>query len=110
MVAGLYDSWVNPQTHEIKNTCTLLTDGPYQYLFDHGHDRSIIVLDKEKQLDYIQNKTRDVKNSFEFIRNSRVDQKWGYEVIKEVSKTSIAKNTPTEVELESIRKNIWHHA
>lgn len=108
MVAGLYDSWVNPKTNEIKNTCTLLTDDPYKYLFDHGHDRSILVLDKEKQLELIQNKKRTNEESFKLIKNSRIDQKWSYDILREVSKASISKNTPSEVELEEIKQSVWH--
>lgn len=109
MVAGLYDSWVDPKTGEIKNTCTLLTDVPYRYLFDHGHDRSIIVIDKDKQLEMIQDKTRSPIESFELIKNSRVDQNWSYEVIREVSKSSIAKNTPTAEELREIKATVWQN-
>lgn len=110
MVAGLYDSWVNPKTKEVKNTCTLLTDDPYKYLFEHGHDRSVIVLDKKSQLEFISNKDRDVIESFKFLKNSRVDQDWSYEILRDISKASIAKNTPSLSELEKLKETVWHKA
>mgnify|MGYP003685932773 FL=1 len=107
MAAGLYDSWINPETNEIKNTCTLLTDGPYEFLFNHGHDRSIIVLDKNKELEFLQSKSRNVESSFEFIKNNRVDQEWKYSVLRDVSEASIKKNTPSPAKLEEIKQTVW---
>lgn len=107
LVAGLYDSWINPKNGEIKNTCTLLTDDPYPYLFEHGHDRSILLIDENKHLEFLSQKNRKPEDSFKLIRNSRVDQAWSYRIEKDISEASIKKNTPTQEELAQIRETVW---
>lgn len=110
LVAGLYDSWINPFNGEVKNTCTLITDGPYPFLFEHGHDRSIIVLDKNIHDEFLQNKNRSKEESFELIKKGRVDLDWNYEIVRKISEAAIKKNTPTKSELNQIKQTIWKKA
>ena len=107
LVTGLYESWINAQTGEVKNTCTLITDGPYPYLFEHGHDRSIIVLDEKIHKEFLTNKNREKEDSFQLIKNNRIDQRWNFEVVREISESSIKKNTPSKEELIQIQNTVW---
>jgi len=107
LVAGLYDSWVDPKSGAVKNTCTLITDNPYPYLFEHGHDRSLILLDPQDHQEFLTSKKRRPEDSFQFIRQHRIDQDWSYQVERDISEASIKKNTPTPAELEQIKHTVW---
>lgn len=104
-VIGLWEQWLDKKTGEIVETCTLLTDGPYQYFFERGHDRSVISINEESFKELIQGKMK-YKETFEYIRDKRVSHEWKYEVIRDL-KDGWQKKSPDWLEMEEMRETVW---
>lgn len=101
---GLYNNWTNKTTGEIKETFTLLTDNPYKFFFDSGHDRSVLVIDESHQEQWLSDKAMSPEKRFQFIRKSRVNRDWS--VVKERTlKAGWEKKAPSSEEIRSIA--IW---
>jgi putative SOS response-associated peptidase YedK len=105
-IVGLWSDWVDKSSGELIETCTLLTDGPYEYYFQHGHDRSVITIDENKFEELLQNKKRGHQDSISFIRNNRVDLDWSYKIIREL-KDGWQKRAPNKNEINKIEQTIW---
>ena len=107
LIAGLYDSWIDRDSGVSRQTCTVLTDTPYPYVFEHGHDRSILLLNPEFHHDFLRNTSRNADENFSFLRRHRITQNWTHRTMRKIGAKSIAKNTPNLIELELIRQTVW---
>jgi len=104
--AGLWDQWINKSSGEIHYSFTLLTDGPYKYLFDHGHDRSIIGLNEEVIEDFLTNNSRNHIQNFDFIRENRTKYSWSHQIERPL-KDGWQKRAPKTSEIEQIKATVW---
>lgn len=101
---GLYNNWLNKNTGEVKETFTLLTDNPYQFFFNSGHDRSILVINDSNHEQWLSDKKMAPEKRFQFIRNKRVNLDWS--VVKERPlKDGWQKRAPTKEEIKAIE--VW---
>ncbi len=103
-VCGLWSEWVDQMTGEIKETFTLITDDPYQFFFDCGHDRSIFVIDPKTSVEWLQNRSFTPIERFDFLRKNRVSLNWDVRVDREMAK-GWQKRKPSDQELGQIK--IW---
>lgn len=103
-VAGLWSEWIDKVTGEVKETFTLLTDDPYKFFFDCGHDRSVFVIDEKKYEEWLRNKNFIPKDRFNFLRNNRTSLDWDVSVDRPMAK-GWEKKKPTTEELSAIK--LW---
>jgi putative SOS response-associated peptidase YedK len=104
-VVGIWDEWKRPE--ESIQSFSLLTDGPYPYFFQMGHDRSIISID-EKNIQQLMDTETDYQKTYSKIKKLRIAHKWNYEPIRAM-KTGWEKKAPDAVELQEIQESIWEH-
>lgn len=101
---GLWSEWLDKATGEIKETFALITDDPYEFFYECGHDRSVFVIQPESCKDWLVNKSYSSKQRFEFLRESRINLNWDVRVDRQMAK-SWQKRAPTDMEVESIK--VW---
>ncbi len=102
--AGLWSEWIDKSTGEIKETFTLLTDDPYRFFFETGHDRSVIVLESDAHKKWLTDKKLTPKERFDFIRTKRANPSWDVATDREMAK-GWEKRAPSPADLQSIK--IW---
>lgn len=103
-VVGLYSEWLDKKTGEVKETFTLLTDDPYQFFFDTGHDRSVIIIKDSKMEEWLKNQKMKPQERFNFIRDNRISLDWKAETEREM-KAGWEKKAPTKDEIKQIK--VW---
>jgi putative SOS response-associated peptidase YedK len=101
---GLWNDWVNPESGEVFPTFTLLTDDPDEYVFRHGHDRGIIIIDPARWSDWLGQSRMSGLERFRFIRQNRVQPMWRTEIERPL-KQGWMRRAPTTDEIESVR--VW---
>lgn len=99
---GLWEDWQDSTTGEVFETCTLLTDHPYSFFVEHGHDRGILVFDQNQAEELLTNTKRTPQESFDFIRKSRIDLNWKAEPIRQL-KDGWQKHKLSDAEIETLR-------
>lgn len=102
--AGLWDSWMDKNTGEVIESFTLITDDPYKFFFEHGHDRSVFVIEPESHTRWLTDKTMKPEARFNFLRENRIGLDWKVEVDREM-KSGWQKRAPTAKEISEI--NVW---
>lgn len=101
---GLYNNWTNKTTGEVKETFTLLTDDPYKFFYDSGHDRSVLVIDDSSHEQWLGDNKMSPEQRLQFIRKKRITLDWN--VTKERPlKDGWQKKAPRVEEIKSI--SIW---
>lgn len=103
-VAGLYNEWVNKTSGEIHDTFTLITDNPYRFFFEHGHDRSVFVINPDVNLIWLTDKKMTPQERFQFLRQNRVSLEWDVTVEREM-KSGWEKRAPKDPEIQEIQ--VW---
>jgi putative SOS response-associated peptidase YedK len=103
-VTGIYSEWVNKETGEVKETFALLTDDPYEFFFNAGHDRSVVVIDENKYENWLFDKTLKPNDRLDFLRTHRVNLDWAVDVDRPM-KSGWEKRAPSAKDLEAIR--VW---
>ena len=98
---GICSEWVDKKTGEVKETFALLTDDPYEFFFETGHDRSIIVIGEKNFDRWLKDTGMSPQERFEFIRESRVSRKWKVDVERPM-KSGWEKRAPSESELKQV--------
>lgn len=101
---GIWSEWTNPESGEIKETYALITDDPYEFFFEAGHDRSIIVIDDLQAEKWLKDSKMTPQKRVEFIRESRVNQNWSVEVERPM-KAGWEKRAPSKEEIS--RMTTW---
>lgn len=101
---GLWNEWINKESGEVHDTFTLITDDPYQFFFDHGHDRSVFVIKPEAYNKWLTGKNMSAEQRFDFLRENRVSLEWDVTTDREM-KEGWSKRAPKPDEIESIK--IW---
>lgn len=103
-VVGIYDTWVDKKTGEIKQTFALITDNPSQFFFDCGHDRSIFCIDPEYYESWLFDQSKTAKQRFDFLRNGRINLNWDVSTEREMKK-GWEKRAPNQEELKAV--HVW---
>lgn len=101
---GIWESWVDKSTGEIHETFALITDDPYQFFFDSGHDRSVFIIDEKNHEKWLQDKKMTGSQRFDFLRESRITLDWKVEVDREMAK-GWEKRAPSKKEISEI--TVW---
>lgn len=81
LAAGIYDEWLNIQTGEIINSFAIITTEPTDYIKSIGHDRSPVLLSKEKCIEWI-NGVGSKEESYLYLLNTNLDYLLTYDVIR----------------------------
>lgn len=103
-VAGLWSEWVDKSTGEVKETFTLITDDPYKFFFECGHDRSVFVINEQQHDEWLANKDFKPKDRFKFLRDNRISLDWDVSIDRPMAK-GWEKKKPTAQEISAIK--IW---
>ncbi len=98
---GIWSEWTNKTSGEIYETFALITDDPYQYLFDNGHDRSIFIIPESEHDDWLFGQDMKPEFRFNFLRENRISLNWKSSVVRDLKKT----HSYTEEELSYIK--VW---
>ncbi len=104
-VAGLWSEWIDKSTGVVKETFTLITDDPYKFFFECGHDRSVFVLNDNSHLDWLLNKKFKPHERFNFLRNNRISLDWDVSIDRPMVK-GWEKKKPTNDEIDQIK--VWN--
>jgi len=103
-VLGLWNDWVNPESGEIFPTFTLLTDAPDEFVFRHGHDRGVIIIQSSDWQDWLGQRPMTGKERLQFIREKRIQPAWRTE-IERALKTGWVRRAPNQSEISGMR--VW---
>lgn len=103
-ITGLWSQWVDKKTGEIHDTFTLITDDPYEFFFQHGHDRSIFVISDNSFQEWLENKSFSPEERFQFLRKNRISLNWIVEVDR-LMKPGWEKRAPSPKEVAEI--TVW---
>jgi putative SOS response-associated peptidase YedK len=103
-VVGIWSEWVDKSTGEIKESFTLITDDPYPFFFECGHDRSVFVINHESVKTWLTNRSMTPVQRFEFLRQNRISLDWDVAVDRPMAK-SWEKSRPSPEEVEAIK--VW---
>ncbi|MDI9348002.1 MAG: SOS response-associated peptidase family protein [Methylacidiphilales bacterium] len=98
-VAGLYSNYT--EANQTYATFTILTDTPYPYFHEQGHDRGIVVLKPSAYQDWLHNPHLTNEQRLAFVREARCDLPWNCEPIRSIKKIY----PPRELELETM--DVW---
>lgn len=74
MAAGIFDEWVNPQSGEILESFSLLTDPPDDFVAKAGHDRQPIFIGPNHIGTWLENKHEKPDELREWLRGHREEQ------------------------------------
>jgi len=93
--AGLYDTWVHPQTGEINNTFTIITTtaNPLLAVIHNTRQRMPVILPKEKEQDWI-NPGVPLDKALELLVPYDQEKMKSYTISKLVSTPGAIKNIP----------------
>ena len=103
LAVGLHSQYLDKATGEIRETFTLLTDDPYPFFFEHGHDRSIFVIPTAKNEDWLFAKMKPLER-FNFLRSNRISLDWDI-ALERPMKKGWEKRAPTIAEVDAMR--VW---
>lgn len=106
-VAGLWATWLNKETGELIESFTLITDDPYEFFFQHGHDRSIFVIDESAYQEWLTHRQLKPIDRFQLLRNNRINLDWSVVIDREM-KPGWEKRAPKPDEIAKIQ--VWHAA
>jgi putative SOS response-associated peptidase YedK len=84
--AGIWDEWSDTQTGVSKLGFALLTDDPDPFVLAAGHDRSLVILEKSSELEWLENSKMSGPDRFSFLRKNRIIPKWRVEKIRPLAK------------------------
>ena len=84
---GIWSEWADKNTGEVHETFALITDDPYKYFFDHGHDRSIFIIPNSNHDAWLFEKDMKPEKRFNFLRENRMSLNWKASVVRELKKT-----------------------
>lgn len=101
---GLRSQYLDKTTGELRETFTLLTDDPYPFFFEHGHDRSIFCIDEKRYEEWLLNRDMKPKVRFDFLRGHRTTRNWSV-AIERPLKPGWERRAPTEAEIRQIK--VW---
>lgn len=104
-VCGIWSTWLDKKSGEIHDTFALITDHPYKFFFEHGHDRSVLIINKSAQMDWLRNQKMKPEHRFDFLRQNRVTLDWDVQIDREM-KSGWQKRAPDAEEIKNIQ--IWH--
>ena len=99
---GMWSEWTDKKSGEVYETFALITDDPYKYFFEHGHDRSIFIIPKSQHDSWLFDKDITPEWRFNFLRENRTSLNWKASVVRELKKT----HSYTEEELKNIK--VWN--
>ncbi|MCH2534822.1 MAG: hypothetical protein MK008_10310 [Bdellovibrionales bacterium] len=85
-------------------TFTLLTDGPYKTWYKVGHSRGLIVVNINKNKDFLFNNEEPMA-TFTKIRKIRTDIAWDYQVVRDLK--TYKGNVYSVEEMDIIRTSIF---
>ena len=72
LAAGIWEEWVNKSTGEVLESFTILTDEPYPYVLEMGHDRSPVFLKQEDLASWLSLEPKQPQKMIEFLRAKRL--------------------------------------
>lgn len=101
---GLWNDWIDRQTGQVIPTFTLLTDNPDPFVFQHGHDRGVIVIDRMAWSEWLDGRSQNGKQRLKFARQKRIQPHWSVVVEREL-KNGWKRRAPTSAEISDIR--VW---
>lgn len=85
VAAGIWDSWVNPETKEVSSGFAIVTRSPLNFIGDAGHDRSPVILHPEYFHDWINPKINgDDKLILEILKTQKDDIEFKAEIVREL--------------------------
>lgn len=102
--AGLYNEWIDRLSGEVHDTFTLITDDPYEFFFEHGHDRSVFIMKPEFYEKWLTGKEMKPQERFDFLRENRINLEWDVTTDREM-KEGWEKRAPSAEEVKAIK--VW---
>jgi putative SOS response-associated peptidase YedK len=102
---GIFATWVDKKTGEIKPSFALITDNPNQYFYDCGHDRSIFCLSDSSFETWLFDLSQSPRQRFDFLRKNRINLDWDVSIEREM-KNGWQKRAPSQKEIEAVK--VWN--
>jgi len=85
IAAGIWDSWVNPETKKSSSGFAIITRDPLAFIGEAGHDRSPIFLHEEYFSEWIDPKNNgNEKNILSILKSQKDDIEFKAEIIREL--------------------------
>ncbi len=103
LAAGCYSEWLDKSTGEIVTSFTIITHLPNKDIFEAGHDRMPVFLDREAGLEWLGNEKAPLPKLTDFLLKKSLSKKTKFSIeIDRVLKDGWQKNAPSEEELQSL--------
>jgi len=106
---GIWDRWIHRDTGESVESFALLTDDPYAFFYNTGHDRSFFVIPESRWDTWLQGQFASPKAAYEFLRENRMDLPWKAEIERPLEK-GWEKRAPHNDEIKAIGETVWKRA
>lgn len=107
LAAGCYSEWTNKSTGEVVVSFTIITHHPSQSIFEAGHDRMPVFLNKKHALEWLENEDESPADLKKFLTKNMINSKLKIEItIDRALKSGWEKNAPDDDHLKELKKLI----
>jgi putative SOS response-associated peptidase YedK len=80
MAAGIWEEWINKVDGEIINSFAILTHAPDPYIFENGHDRSPLFIDKSYWKAWLQSQEQNPESIRAGLLNHKQKASWASQI------------------------------
>nr|VFK47224.1 MAG: SOS response associated peptidase (SRAP) [Candidatus Kentron sp. TC]VFK51013.1 MAG: SOS response associated peptidase (SRAP) [Candidatus Kentron sp. TC] len=105
LAVGIWDRWVHRGTGESVDSFAILTDDPYEFFYNTGHDRSLFVISEDRWNIWLGGRFAP-QDTYAFLRESRVDFHWKAEIERPLKK-GWEKRAPSDAAIKAIGETVW---
>jgi len=86
VAAGIYDTWMNPATGELKESFAIITKDPPDFIAKMGHDRCPVFLTPEHFHKWMDFEKEDTRKTFEYLTNLPIELQWKVSIDRPLAK------------------------
>nr|VFK18722.1 MAG: SOS response associated peptidase (SRAP) [Candidatus Kentron sp. LPFa] len=106
LAVGIWDRWIHRDTGESVDSFALLTDDPYEFFYDTGHDRSLFVISEDRWDPWLKGEFASPRDTYAFLRESRVDLPWKAEIERPLKK-GWERRAPNDAAIKAMGETVW---
>lgn len=103
---GIWDRWIHRGTGECIDSFALLTDDPYEFFYDTGHDRSFLVISDAHWDTWLEGAFVSPEDAYGFVRENRISPDWKAEIERPMKK-GWEKRAPGDDKIRAIGETVW---
>lgn len=106
LTVGIWDRWIDRDTGKAVESFALLTDDPYPFFYETGHDRSPFAISEDQWDAWLEGEFSSPREAYGFLRENRVDFDWKAEIERPMKK-GWEKRAPDDDAIRAIGETVW---